>query len=82
MLYFSFLLPDYWRAVCVIDGTGVASRAAVRGVHIFAWIVMLDLLKYRSIKRMGLICTLADAEGTPTRPRQLCVCMPWKGTRH
>ena len=78
----SFLLPDSWRAVCVIDGTGVASRAAVRGVHIFARIVMLVLLKYRSIKRMGLICTLADAEGTPTRPRQLCVCMPWKGTRH
>ena len=40
MLYFSFLLPDYWRAVCVIDGTGVASRAAVRGVHLFASIVM------------------------------------------
>ena len=82
LLSVSLLLPDFRRAVCVMGRTGVASRAAVRGVHIFARIVMLVLLKYRSIKRMGLICTLADAEGTPTRPRQLCVCMPWKGTRH
>ena len=40
LLSVSLLLPDFRRAVCVMARTGVASRAAVRGVHFFASIVM------------------------------------------
>ena len=40
LFYLPFLLSDFRRAVCVMARTGVASRAAVRGVHFFASIVM------------------------------------------
>ena len=40
LFYLPFLPSDFRRAVCVMARTGVASRAAVRGVHFFASIVM------------------------------------------
>ena len=76
LLYSSFWLSYYRERCASWAGPEWVSRAAVRGVRTFAWMVMFLSLVHYPTKHIQLLSTLPDTNGPVTRPQQLCSPTP------